>query len=86
MSIVLPEALVLDCTVTVPWYLTDESSELSEALFHALDSHRLVVPVLGRFFAGSSEAYAYILESLRHYPAQLGVAAKMTELGVDGCA
>ena len=48
MSIVLPEALVLDCTVTVPWYLTDESSELSEALFHALDSHRLVVPVLWR--------------------------------------
>jgi demethylmenaquinone methyltransferase/2-methoxy-6-polyprenyl-1,4-benzoquinol methylase len=43
---------------------------------------RLVVPVLGRVFAGSAEAYAYILESLRHYPAQLGVAAKMTELGL----
>ncbi len=43
---------------------------------------RLVVPVLGRLFAGSSEAYAYILESLRHYPAQLGVAAKMTEFGL----
>ncbi len=43
---------------------------------------RLVVPVLGRVFAGSAEAYAYILESLHHYPAQLGVAAKMTELGL----
>ena len=43
---------------------------------------RLAVPVLGRVFAGSAEAYAYILESLRHYPAQLGVAAKMTELGL----
>ena len=48
MKIELPEALVLDCTVTVPWYLTDEASELSEALFHALGSRRLVVPVLWR--------------------------------------
>jgi demethylmenaquinone methyltransferase/2-methoxy-6-polyprenyl-1,4-benzoquinol methylase len=43
---------------------------------------RLAVPVLGRFFAGSADAYAYILESLRHYPAQLGVAAKLRELGL----
>lgn len=43
---------------------------------------RLAVPVLGRLFAGSAEAYAYILESLRHYPAQLGVAAKLRELGL----
>jgi demethylmenaquinone methyltransferase / 2-methoxy-6-polyprenyl-1,4-benzoquinol methylase len=43
---------------------------------------RLAVPLLGRLFAGSADAYAYILESLRHYPAQLGVAAKMTELGL----
>ncbi len=43
---------------------------------------RLAVPLLGRLFAGSAEAYAYILESLRHYPAQLGVAAKMMELGL----
>lgn len=42
---------------------------------------RLVVPVLGRLFAGSADAYGYILESLRHYPAQLGVATKMAELG-----
>jgi len=43
---------------------------------------RLAVPVLGRVFAGSADAYAYILESLRHYPAQLGVAAKLRELNL----
>jgi len=43
---------------------------------------RLVVPVLGRVFAGSWSAYAYILESLKHYPAQAGVAKKMRELGL----
>jgi demethylmenaquinone methyltransferase/2-methoxy-6-polyprenyl-1,4-benzoquinol methylase len=44
---------------------------------------RLVVPVLGRTFAGSWSAYAYILESLKHYPAQQGVAKKMRELGMN---
>jgi demethylmenaquinone methyltransferase/2-methoxy-6-polyprenyl-1,4-benzoquinol methylase len=38
------------------------------------------VPVFGRLFAGSRAAYAYILESLEHYPAQRGVAALMREL------
>jgi len=42
----------------------------------------LFVPVLGRIFCGSSSAYAYILESLKHYPAQRGVAAQMKELGL----
>lgn len=42
---------------------------------------RLVVPVFGRLFCGDGQAYAYILESLKHYPAQHGVAAKMRELG-----
>ena len=41
---------------------------------------RVAVPTLGRLFAGSAEAYAYILDSLRHYPAQLGVAARLREL------
>jgi demethylmenaquinone methyltransferase/2-methoxy-6-polyprenyl-1,4-benzoquinol methylase len=40
------------------------------------------VPPLGRMVAGSAEAYAYILESLAHYPAQQGVAALMRELGL----
>lgn len=43
---------------------------------------RLFVPVLGLVFCGNASAYAYILESLKHYPAQNGVAAKMRELGM----
>lgn len=43
---------------------------------------RLVVPALGRLCAGNAAAYAYILDSLRDYPAQQGVAAKMRELGL----
>ena len=38
------------------------------------------VPLLGWLFCGNAQAYAYILESLNHYPAQAGVAAKMREL------
>ncbi len=41
---------------------------------------RLFVPLLGLLFCHSASAYAYILESLIHYPAQTGVAAGMTEL------
>ncbi|MCX8091103.1 MAG: ubiquinone/menaquinone biosynthesis methyltransferase [Verrucomicrobiae bacterium] len=44
---------------------------------------KLLVPVLGWAFAGNAAAYAYILESLRQYPAQEGVAAAMRELGLD---
>ena len=43
---------------------------------------RLFVPALGLVFCGKASAYAYILESLKHYPAQNGVAAKMRELGM----
>ncbi len=43
---------------------------------------RLFVPCLGRIFCGNASAYAYILESLKHYPAQKGVAAHMRELGL----
>lgn len=43
---------------------------------------RLCVPVFGLIFAGRADAYAYILESLQHYPAQRGVEAKMRELGL----
>lgn len=42
---------------------------------------RFFVPVFGRIFCGDSQTHAYILESLKHYPAQLGVAAKMRALG-----
>jgi demethylmenaquinone methyltransferase/2-methoxy-6-polyprenyl-1,4-benzoquinol methylase len=43
---------------------------------------KLFVPCLGLIFCGNASAYAYILESLKHYPAQQGVAAKMRELGL----
>jgi len=45
---------------------------------------RMLVPCLGRVFCGNASAYAYILESLKHYPAQRGVASKMRELGLTG--
>jgi demethylmenaquinone methyltransferase/2-methoxy-6-polyprenyl-1,4-benzoquinol methylase len=41
---------------------------------------RCSVPLIGRLFCGNADAYAYILESLKHYPAQQAVAAKMCEL------
>jgi ubiquinone/menaquinone biosynthesis methyltransferase len=43
---------------------------------------RLCVPVLGLVFCRNAAAYAYILESLKHYPAQNGVAAQMRDLGM----
>jgi demethylmenaquinone methyltransferase/2-methoxy-6-polyprenyl-1,4-benzoquinol methylase len=41
---------------------------------------RCSVPLIGRLFCGNADAYAYILESLKHYPAQLAVAEKMRDL------
>jgi demethylmenaquinone methyltransferase / 2-methoxy-6-polyprenyl-1,4-benzoquinol methylase len=41
---------------------------------------KLFVPLFGRLFCGDADTYAYILESLKHYPAQEGVAAAMREL------
>jgi demethylmenaquinone methyltransferase/2-methoxy-6-polyprenyl-1,4-benzoquinol methylase len=38
------------------------------------------VPLIGLLFCGNPQAYAYILESLKHYPAQLAVAEKMRGL------
>ena len=43
---------------------------------------RCSVPVVGLLFAGRADAYAYIFESLKHYPAQWGVAEKMKERGL----
>lgn len=42
---------------------------------------RWFVPVFGKLFCGDSETHAYILESLKNYPAQRGVWATMEELG-----
>ena len=44
---------------------------------------RCFVPVLGKIFCNNSSAYAYILESLKHFPAQNGVAAKMKRLKLE---
>ena len=41
---------------------------------------KLSVPLIGWLFCGNAQAYAYILESLKHYPAQLAVAEKMRAL------
>ncbi|MFZ0826763.1 MAG: ubiquinone/menaquinone biosynthesis methyltransferase [Verrucomicrobiia bacterium] len=41
---------------------------------------RCSVPLIGWLFCGNANAYAYILESLIHYPAQLAVAEQMREL------
>jgi demethylmenaquinone methyltransferase/2-methoxy-6-polyprenyl-1,4-benzoquinol methylase len=43
---------------------------------------RAFVPVLGKIFCGNSQAYSYILESLKHYPGQAGLRSKMELLGL----
>lgn len=43
---------------------------------------RCFVPLLGKLFCNNAQAYAYILESLKHFPAQNGVAAKMKNLNL----
>jgi len=42
---------------------------------------KLFVPSLGAAVCGDRAAYAYILSSLKSYPAQFGVESKMRELG-----
>jgi demethylmenaquinone methyltransferase/2-methoxy-6-polyprenyl-1,4-benzoquinol methylase len=44
---------------------------------------KMTVPLLGWLFCGNADVYAYILESLKHYPAQEGVADKMRELDLS---
>jgi len=43
---------------------------------------RLCVPLLGLVFCRNAGAYAYILQSLKHYPAQRGVETRMRALGL----
>lgn len=45
---------------------------------------KVVVPLFGKIFCKNAPAYAYIYESLRDYPAQKGVAAKMEALQLRG--
>jgi demethylmenaquinone methyltransferase / 2-methoxy-6-polyprenyl-1,4-benzoquinol methylase len=41
---------------------------------------RFFVPTFGKLFCGNSATHAYILESLKKYPAQKGIAAMLSEL------
>jgi demethylmenaquinone methyltransferase / 2-methoxy-6-polyprenyl-1,4-benzoquinol methylase len=41
---------------------------------------KFLVPLFGKIFCKDAAAYAYIFESLRDYPAQRGIAAKMESL------
>jgi len=41
---------------------------------------KFFVPLFGRVFCGDAGTYGYIMESLKHYPAQQGVAAAMREV------
>ena len=43
-----------------------------------------IVPWFGRIFCRDADTHAYILASLRDYPAQRGVAAKLEALGCRG--
>lgn len=43
---------------------------------------RWVCPIFGRLFCGDAATHAYILDSLRAYPAQKGVDAGLRELGI----
>jgi len=43
---------------------------------------KVCVPLLGLIFCRNAGAYAYILKSLKHYPAQRGVADHMRALGL----
>ena len=42
---------------------------------------KIAVPLFGLLFCGDAAAYAYILESLKHYPAQRGVDGMLRQLG-----
>ena len=44
---------------------------------------KLVLPVFGLLFCGEPEAYAYILDSLKKYPAQEGVFTSLSQLGFN---
>jgi len=59
-----------------------EFGKLANALWRSLYfTHlRCSVPLTGWLFCGNAQAYAYILESLKHYPAQLAVAAHMRSM------
>lgn len=52
------------------------------APFYAVFS-RAVIPALGSVIAGDTQAYRYLIESIRRFPSQDAVAARMREAGFD---
>jgi len=42
-----------------------------------------IVPLIGKLYCGDFATHSYILESLKHYPAQRGVAALMAEMNCE---
>lgn len=44
---------------------------------------RWVVPLFGRIFCGDADTHSYILASLRRYPAQRGVDARLRAMGLS---
>lgn len=46
---------------------------------------RTVLPLLGQWFCGDRDTHAYILDSLEDYPAQRGLAERMSAAGYVEC-
>ncbi|MEK7231095.1 MAG: type II toxin-antitoxin system VapC family toxin, partial [Pseudomonadota bacterium] len=42
----LPAALVLDCSVTVAWYLEGEGTDFTDSVLHAIPKLEIWVPAL----------------------------------------
>jgi demethylmenaquinone methyltransferase/2-methoxy-6-polyprenyl-1,4-benzoquinol methylase len=42
-----------------------------------------VLPLLGRVVAGNRDAYQYLVESIRRFPAQKELAERMTAAGIE---
>ncbi len=45
-AVYLPSALVLDCSVAIPWYLEGESTDFTDSLLHAVPKLEIWVPAL----------------------------------------
>lgn len=64
-----------------------EFSEVKPAWFKPIyDFHGFqVLPRLGRLFAGDSESYRYLAESIRRHPPQEALKSMMEEAGFERC-
>ncbi len=53
MSVKLPSAYVMDCSVTLSWFFPEERSPATEALLDAFPTSRVTVPELWLFELGN---------------------------------